>query len=84
MKKRRRKKSRLGKQYSQINFVSTSQPPPPPSAQAMGPPLYRLCLARSKVPAVDLIAIYRTLVRSILEYGSPVWAALPEYLIDHC
>jgi len=45
--------------------------------------LYALCLlARSKVPAVDLIAIYCTLVRSILEYGSPVWATLPEYLND--
>ena len=37
---------------------------------------------KSKVPAVDLIAIYCTLVRSILEYGSPVSAALPEYLSD--
>ena len=45
--------------------------------------LYALrLLARSKVPAVDLIAIYCALVRSILEYGSPVWAALAEYLID--
>ena len=42
--------------------------------------LYALrLLARSKVSAVDLIAIYCALVRSILEYGSPVWAALPEY-----
>ena len=39
-------------------------------------------LARSKVPAVELIAIYCALVRSILEYGSPVWAALPDYLSD--
>ncbi|KAK2547309.1 hypothetical protein P5673_032809, partial [Acropora cervicornis] len=37
---------------------------------------------RSKLPAVDLIAIYYALVRSILEYGSPVWATLPEYLSD--
>ena len=45
--------------------------------------LYALrLLARSKVPAVDLIAIYCALVRSILEYGSPVWAALPENLSD--
>ena len=45
--------------------------------------LYALrLLVRSKVPAVDLIAIYCALVRSILEYGSPVWAALPEYLSD--
>ena len=45
--------------------------------------LYALrLLARSKVPAVELIAIYCTLVRSILEYGSPVWAALPDYLSD--
>ena len=45
--------------------------------------LYALrLLARSKVPAVDLIAIYCALVRSILEYGSPVWATLPEYLSD--
>ena len=37
--------------------------------------LYALrLLARSKVPAVELIAIYCALVRSILEYGSPVWA----------
>ena len=45
--------------------------------------LYALrLLARSKVPAEDLIAIYCALVISILEYGSPVWAALPEYLSD--
>ena len=45
--------------------------------------LYALrLLARSKVPVVDLIAIYCALVRSILEYGSPVWATLPEYLSD--
>ena len=45
--------------------------------------LYALrLLVRSKVPAVDLIAIYCALVRSILQYGSPVWAALPEYLSD--
>ena len=45
--------------------------------------LYALrLLARSKVPAVDLIAICCALVRSILEYGSPVWAAVPEYLSD--
>ena len=45
--------------------------------------LYALrLLARSKVPAEDLIAIYCALVRSILEYGSPVWAALPENLSD--
>ena len=46
--------------------------------------LYALHLqvSRSKVPAVDFIAIYCTLVRSILEYGSPVWATLPEYLND--
>ena len=44
--------------------------------------LYALgLLARSKVPAVDLIAIYCAHVR-FLEYGSPVWAALPEYLSD--
>ena len=39
-------------------------------------------LVRSKLPAIDLIAIYCGLVRSILEYGSLVWAALPEYLSD--
>lgn len=45
--------------------------------------LYALrLLARSKLPAVDLIAIYCALVRSILDYGSPVWGALPEYLSD--
>ena len=43
--------------------------------------LYALrLLARSKLRAVDLIAIYCALVRSILEYGSPVWAVLPDYL----
>ena len=45
--------------------------------------LYALrLLGRSKLPAVDLLAIYCALVRSIFEYGSPVWAALPEYLSD--
>ena len=40
MKKRRRKKNRQGKRYSQIDFVSTSQKNRgPPLAQGLDPPL---------------------------------------------
>ena len=43
MKKRRRKKSREGKRYSQINFVSASQKNrSPPLAQGLDPPLLLL------------------------------------------
>ena len=30
----------------------------------------------------DLVLVYCSLVRSIIEYASPVWAALPSYLED--
>ena len=30
----------------------------------------------------DLVRIYCSLICSVLEYASPVWAALPEYLVS--
>ena len=35
---------------------------------------------KSGVPVDDLVKIFCALIRSVLEYVSPVWAALPEYL----
>ena len=40
-------------------------------------------LSRINVPSVDLLTIYFSLVRSILEYACPVWHTnLPQYLSD--
>ena len=42
--------------------------------------LYPLCLLRkSGVACADLVSIYCALIRSVLEYAAPVWAALPLY-----
>ena len=30
----------------------------------------------------DLVRIYCSFIRLVLEYASPVWAALPEYLVS--
>ena len=40
-------------------------------------------LKRAGVPPVDLVTIYSTVVCSVLEYSSVVWATcLPRFLID--
>ena len=44
--------------------------------------LYALrLLKKSELPHTDLVQIYCSLIRSIVEY-IPVWAALPDYLSD--
>ena len=40
-------------------------------------------LKKSGLSPSDLISIYCSTIRSVLEYASPVWAALPAYLSDH-
>ena len=43
--------------------------------------LYGLRLLRkSGVACADLVSIYCALIRSVLEYAAPVWAAFPLYL----
>ena len=39
-------------------------------------------LVKSGLPPADLIQVYCSLVRPILEYASPVWAALPNCLVQ--
>ena len=39
-------------------------------------------LMKSGLPPADLIRVYCSLVRLILEYASPVWAALPNCLVQ--
>ncbi|CAB4015343.1 tigger transposable element-derived 6-like [Paramuricea clavata] len=45
-------------------------------------PILRL-LKKAGLGHTDLITIYCSVIRSILEYASPVWAALPDYLSSH-
>ena len=43
--------------------------------------LYALRIVKKSGVAIDdLVKIFCALIRSVLEYASPVWAALPEYL----
>ena len=43
--------------------------------------LYALRILKKSAEALDgLVKIFWALIRSVLEYVSPVWAALPEYL----
>ena len=43
--------------------------------------LYSLRVRRkADVQQADLVLIYCSLIRSVLEYGAPVWSALPGYL----
>ena len=45
--------------------------------------LYSLqVLRRAGVMPADLVWIYCSLIRSVFEYASPLWAALPEYLVS--
>ena len=40
-------------------------------------------LKKAGLNHTDLIIIYCSVIRSILEYASPVWADLPDYLCSH-
>ena len=40
-------------------------------------------LKKAGLVLIDLITIYCSVIRSILEYASPVWAALPDFLSSH-
>ena len=45
--------------------------------------LYSLrVLRKACVQQADLVRIYCLLIRSVLEYGAPVWSALPGYLTN--
>ena len=45
--------------------------------------LYALCsLKKAGLSCDDLVLVYCSLVRSVIEYASPVWAALLLYLED--
>jgi hypothetical protein len=39
-------------------------------------------LKKCGLPSIDLILVYCSIIRSILEYASTVWAALPDFLSD--
>ena len=44
--------------------------------------LYALRVLKKRLPVQDIIQVYCSLVRSVLEYAAPVWAGLPSYLSD--
>ena len=45
--------------------------------------LYALrVLVKSGLSSQEVLQVYCSLVRSVLEYASPVWAGLPDYLSD--
>ena len=39
-------------------------------------------LKKSGVATEDLVKIYCSLIRSVLEYAAPVWSDLPDYLVS--
>ena len=39
-------------------------------------------LVKSGLSSQEVLQMYCRLVRSVLEYASPVWAGLPDYLSD--
>ena len=39
-------------------------------------------LKKSGLSSYDLVNVYCSIVRPVLEYASPVWAAIPDYLSD--
>ena len=39
-------------------------------------------LKKSGLSPSDLVSVYSSTNRSVLEYASPVWAAIPSYLSD--
>lgn len=40
-------------------------------------------LKKAGLSSIDLLTIYCSVIRSILEYASPVWAAIPDYLSSY-
>ena len=39
-------------------------------------------LKKSNLTIMQLVQVYSSIVRSVIEYACPVWAALPKYLDD--
>ena len=39
-------------------------------------------LKKSGLALADLVSVYCSVIRAVLEYGSPAWVALPKYLSD--